>query len=66
MTIVQWANLTSSILGAVGTTLLFFFSYTDLPSGMFFWSSRGNTKHTQQVGEKIRDGRYCEWLVSVS
>jgi hypothetical protein len=37
MTTVQVANLVSSLFGAAGTTLLFFFSYTYIPLGGGAW-----------------------------
>jgi hypothetical protein len=40
----QWMTVVSSVLGALGTALLFFFSYTDSPSGLRYWGGPESSK----------------------
>lgn len=52
MTLAQWAALGSSLLGAVGTALLFFFSYTDEPYQGGVFGSPSVTKFNEDVKAK--------------
>jgi len=48
----QLLNVIAYILGAIGTSLLFFFSYTAVPSGASFYSGRGSSTHFDAVRAK--------------
>lgn len=55
MTGVQYAGLGSSILGAIGTTILFFNSYTLEPFEGAVFGSPSVTEHNNRV--RIRNSR---------
>jgi hypothetical protein len=48
----QLMTVISSVLGAVGTALLFFFSYTDTPSGLSFWGGDDSAQILKEVNAK--------------